>query len=324
MKRIIALVSALLIIFTMVTSCADTVTNSDKLSIVCTTFPQYDWVRQILGDNFDNCSVQILLDSGTDLHNFQPSADDIITIDQADVFIYVGGESDGWVEDVFTNNSGSAEIINLMKLLGEDLLELGHDHDHDHEHEEEHEHNEYCDHEHDEHVWLSLNNAERFCEAITDALCDVDADNADMYRTNCGKYTAELSSLAASYEQAVEGASFDTLVFADRYPFAYLCEDLDITSYAAFDGCSAETEASFETIVSLADKVDELGLTSVVTIDGSDNKIAETVISNTHTKDQDIITLDSLQSVRANDIEAGVTYLSLMEKNLDALTEALN
>lgn len=327
MKKLVALLICIFMILSLV-SCSTTVEDQEgKKSIVCTTFPQYDWTMQILGDRADEWKVTLLLDSGTDLHNFQPSADDIITINTSDVFVYIGGDSDKWVEDVFKTNTTHAELINLMQVLDDDLLEAGHVHEHGHEqeHEEdEHDYNQFCDHEHDEHVWLSLENAEEFCQAISEALCRADSGNAAKYRSNCDAYTNKLEALDERYDDMSENAKFRHLVFADRYPFAYLLEDLDLTAYAAFPGCSAETEASFETIAELAGRVDELNLTSVVVIDGSDRKLAETVISNTATKDQKIVELDSMQSVTAKDIDAGTSYLSVMEKNLEALTAALN
>ncbi len=310
---------------TTLVSCTGTGnTGTGKKSIVCTTFPQYDWTMNILGDRADEWNVTILLDSGTDLHNFQPNAEDIITINSSELFIYVGGDSDGWVEDVFKTNTADTELINLMQTLDDGLLETGHSHTHGEEHDEDHEHNEFCDHEHDEHIWLSLENAEELCEAIAYRLGIIDPDNASVYERNCEAYTEKLEALEEKYENAVETAKHGTLVFADRYPFAYLCEDLGITAYAAFSGCSAETEASFERIVELAAEIDGAGLSAVLVIDSSDHKLAETVISNTKTKDQIIVELDSMQSVTKSDIDAGESYISIMEKNLEALKTALN
>lgn len=325
MKRMISLLICFVMTITLVSCAGVGNTDTGKKSIVCTTFPQYDWTMNILGDKADEWKVSILLDSGTDLHNFQPAAEDIITINSADLFIYVGGDSDGWVEDVFKTNTADTELINLMQTLDDRLLETGHTHDHGHEDDDHgHEHNEFCDHEHDEHIWLSLENAEEFCEAIADRLGIIDPDNASVYNRNCEVYTEKLEALEEKYENAVDTAKHRTLVFADRYPFAYLCEDLGLTAHAAFSGCSAETEASFEKIVELAGEVDNEGLSAVVVIDSSDRKLADTVISNTKTKDQTIVELDSMQSVTRKDIDGGASYLAIMEKNLEALKTALN
>lgn len=324
MKKTVAFLLCLFMLLCVVSCSSDEQGSSDNPSIVCTTFPQYDWTMQILGDKASDWDVSILLDKGTDLHNFQPAAEDILTISNSDLFIFVGGDSDGWVEDVFNTSPSDAKRINLMQCLGDDLLESGHSHDHEHEEDEDHEHNEFCDHEHDEHVWLSLENAEEFCEDICEALCGIDNENSEVYKSNCEEYTKKLERLETEYENAVESAKFRTLVFADRYPFAYLFEDLDITAHAAFSGCSAETEASFERIVELAKEIDENNLNCVIVIEGSDNKLANTVISNTETKDQKIIELNSLQSITGSDIENGTSYLSVMEQNLNSLKEALN
>lgn len=324
MKRIISLLICFVMLLTLVSCTGAGNTETGKKSIVCTTFPQYDWTVNILGDKADEWEVSILLDSGTDLHNFQPSAEDIITVNSCDLFIYVGGESDGWVEDVFKTNTADTELIDLMQTLDGRLLEAGHSHGHEDEHDEDFEHNELCDHEHDEHIWLSLENAEELCEAIAYRLGVIDPDNAQVYERNCESYTEKLEALEEKYQNTVDTAKHRTLVFADRYPFAYLCEDLGLTAHAAFSGCSAETEASFEKIVELAGEVDNEGLSAVVVIDSSDRKLADTVISNTQTKDQTIVELDSMQSVTRKDIDGGASYLAIMEKNLEALKTALN
>ncbi len=304
MKRLFSILIYFIMMAVLVSCGAAKTVDTGKKSIVCTTFPQYDWTMNILGDKADEWNISMLLDGGTDLHNFQPSAEDIITINTSDLLIYVGGGSDGWVEDVFKTNAAHTELIDLMQSLGDEVLE----------------HHRV----HDEHVWLSLENAEELCEVISYRLGIIDPHNAAVYNRNCDAYTEKLELLEERYEAAVDTAKHRTLVFADRYPFAYLCRDLDITVHAAFSGCSAETEASFEKIVELADEVDREGLSAVVVIDSSDRKIAETVISNTKTKDRTIVELDSMQSVTAADIETGVSYLSIMEKNLEALKTALN
>ena len=320
-KRIFALICALIIITTVFAACTKaTGSKDDKLKIVCTTFPQYDWVMQILGEKASLWDTVLLIDSGTDLHNYQPSAEDIVTVNSADLFIYVGGESDGWVEDIFNSDSIDTVRIDLMQVLGDGLLEAGHDHG-DEEHDD---HGEDCEHQHDEHVWLSLDNAEIFCETITDALCGIDPANKQTYEENGKIYTEKLESLDEKYEETVDTAKYNTLVFADRFPFAYLCVEYDIHAHAAFSGCSAETEASFETINELSKELDSAGVGTVIIIDGSDSKLAETVISNTVSKNQKILILDSMQSVTRNDVDAGISYLDKMESNLEVLAEALN
>jgi zinc transport system substrate-binding protein len=310
----------------------------------------------ILGSNPVGAEVTMLLDNGVDLHSYQPTADDILKISTCDMFIYVGGESDEWVEDALKEavNKDMA-VINLLDVLGdsgkeEEVVEGmqeedEHDHDdgdeeehedgeHEEEHEEEHEDGDAEEHEHeheheegeveyDEHVWLSLRNAATLTGYISKELQHIDEKNADIYEKNAEDYIVKLNALDKRYADAVSAASVKTLLFGDRFPFRYLTDDYGLTYYAAFVGCSAETEASFETITFLAEKVDELSLHAVMTIEGKDKRIAETIIQNTKSKDQQILTLDSMQSTTSKDVENGVSYLSVMENNLSVLKEAL-
>lgn len=299
------------------------------LNIVTTIFPEYDWVREILGDNAGNADLTMLLDNGVDLHSYQPTAQDILKISTCDLFIYVGGESDGWVSDALQEAANKdMKVIDLLDVLDDAVkeeeivegMEAGEEHGdgEDEEHEEEEEGPEY-----DEHVWLSLRNAKVLCEAITNALTEIDPDHAADYRSNLTSYSEKLDALDAAYQSAIDSASRKTLLFGDRFPFRYLVDDYGLSYYAAFAGCSAETEASFRTITFLADKVDEFNLTSVLTIESSDQKMAQTIIQNTKEKNQNILTLNSMQSVTSNDVAAGTGYLSIMESNLDVLKEAL-
>ena len=327
MKKIcLVFAMAIVMIFTM-TACGGTAQNKNaaddgKLSVVTTIFPEYDWVREVLGNKTADTDLTLLLNNGTDLHSYQPSAEDIMKIAESDVFIYAGGESDDWVDDVVEKSvTGRTKVINLMDVIGdkakeEEIVEGMQAAEHDHEHEE--------GPEYDEHVWLSLRNAEVIVNEIENALSDADPENADTYEANAEAYVSELKALDGQYEEAVAKAKKKTILFGDRFPFRYMTDDYGIKYYAAFVGCSAETEASFETITFLADKVDELGLTSVLTIDGSDGKIAETIVENTKKKNQKVLTLDSMQSIAAKEIEGGKTYISAMEENLKVLEEALN
>lgn len=353
MKKILAYLLAAFMIIGSLGGCSSTAGTSagkDGLSIVVTIFPEYDWVMNVLGDNPAGAEVTLLLNNGVDLHSFQPNADDIMKIATCDLFIYVGGESDGWVDDALSEAvNKDMVVINLLEELGDSVKEeeivegMQEEDEHDHEHhhdeddddEDEHHHDEDDDeHEHhhhdedeveyDEHVWLSLKNAVVITECISDALQTIDPDNSSVYAGNCADYTSELTALDKAYEEAVDNASGNTLLFGDRFPFRYMTDDYDLNYYAAFVGCSAESEASFETITFLSGKVDELGLRCVLTIEGKDHSIAETIIQNTASKDQKILTLDSMQSVTSADIANGVTYLSLMKENLEVLKEALS
>lgn len=506
--KIISVLIILMIAMEILTGCSnknstgirsnrENINNNDKkISVVSTIFPQYDWVRQIIGENSDNYELTLLLDNGVDLHNYQPSTDDIIKIATCDMFIYVGGESDNWVEDILKNATNEdMVVINLLDVLGdsvkEEEIKEGMQHDHIHTHTSENfedtevqdrslsdwtgewqsvypylldgtldevmeskasegdktasEYHEYYkigyetdvdkieindssitfyknsvastatyeykgfeiltydsgtkgvryqfeavgdtngapryvqfsdhaispgksehfhiyfgdegfdtllkemdnwptyyeeglsgsqiaedmmahehEHESDEHVWLSLKKAQTITNYIAEKLEELDAKNAAIYEKNVNAYHLELESLDKKYQEVVENATCKTLLFGDRFPFRYLVDDYGLDYYAAFSGCSAETEASFETIVFLANKVDELDLNNIMVIETSDQSIAKTIAQNTKRKNQSILTMDSMQSVTSSDIISGVSYLSIMESNLDVLKEALN
>ena len=308
--------------------------------IVCTIFPQYDWTRQILGDNADHMRLSLLLDSRIDMHNYQPSVDDIVRISTCDLFIYVGGSSDAWVEGVLKDAMNQDMLVlNLLDVLGdavkyEEIIEgMEHDdHDHDdddHDHDQDHDHDEdeHDEDEHeadyDEHVWLSLHNAKLFSAVIADALAALDVEHAQAYRANLAAYVAQLDALDATYQRAVSAASVRTLLFGDRFPFRYLVDDYGIAYYAAFPGCSAETEASFETIVFLVRKMDELRLQNILVTESGDKRIAETIARESAIAEPQILVLDAMQSVSTRDVADGISYLAIMERNLDVLKEAL-
>ena len=297
--------------------------DDGKLTVVTTIFPEYDWVMNVLGDNPAGAEVTMLVDNGVDIHSYQPSVSDITLIGTCDVFVYVGGESDQWVADALSQAVNKDMIvIDLMDVLSSSVVEEEVVEGMQADDEEEAEGEEET--EYDEHVWLSLRNAGVIVDAIADALSQADPDNADTYAANAASYNDELTALDARFTDAVAGGSIDTILFGDRFPFRYLTDDYGLNYYAAFVGCSAETEASFETITFLAQKVDELGLHAVLTIDGSDQRIAETIVSNAASSDVQILTMNSMQSVTSADAANGVTYLSAMEDNLNVLTEALS
>lgn len=333
MKKIIAAATALLVAAGMFTGCGASekpTAQGDKLKIVTTIFPEYDWTREILGDQSERTEVTMLLDNGVDLHSYQPTADDLIKIAECDLFIYVGGESDGWVESALASTSNpDRAVINLIDTLGdsvklEEVVEGMQETEHDHEEDEDHAHDaDEQETETDEHVWLSLRNAQAVCQKIAEKLGEIDPEHEQAYTQNALAYIDQLAALDAKYQAAVDAANNKTLVFGDRFPFRYLTEDYGLDYYAAFVGCSAETEASFETIRFLAEKTDALGLSHVLTIENPNHKIAETVVANTSGKNQQVLSMDSMQSVTSKDVAAGATYLSIMEHNLDVLTQAL-
>ena len=303
--------------------------SAKKLSIVCTIFPQYDWVKEILGAKADQAELTLLLDNGVDLHSYQPTAEDIAKIASCDLFIYVGGESDQWVKDALSEATNKdMKVINMLEVLGDSIKEEeiveGMEVEEEEHSEEGNAEGEEAEAEYDEHVWLSLKNAEIICNAIGAALSDINTENADTYKENLSAYEEKLVSLDTEYQNTVASAARTTLLFGDRFPFRYLVDDYGLDYYAAFVGCSAETEASFETIIFLAEKIDELKLPAVCVLESSNQEIAKTIISNTRSKDQKVLVLDSMQSVTAEDVGKGEKYLSIMDQNLEVLNEALN
>lgn len=499
MKKRISIILAVVMALLCLAACGQNKSKysskNDKIKVVTTIFPEYDWVREIAGEN-SNVDITTLLDNGVDLHSYQPTAEDIMKISSCDMFIYVGGESDEWVEDALKESvNKNMKVINLLDVLKDTVKteeampgmqsEEGHNHGYSHfddsdvqdrsltdwsgewqsvypyiengdldevmerkaesgdktaeEYKKYYEtgyktdvekmsingeegtmeftkngvtskakyeykgykiydyssgnrgvcyffesvdnasdapkYVQFSDHgispskaehyhiyagndsfdalseemdnwptyypagmtsneikedmleheekEYDEHVWLSLRNAEKLCDAIADSLCDIDSENKNVYSTNAAVYKNKLKELDDQYRNVVKNSTNKTLLFGDRFPFRYMVDDYGLKYYAAFAGCSAESEASFETISFLAKKVDELGLKNVMTIEKSDKKIANTIISNTKNKNQKIFELNSLQSTTSKDVKNGVTYLSVMKSNLNVLKEAL-
>ena len=340
-------------------------TSKPKLKIVATIFPEYSWTKELLGSHEKDVELTILAKKGVDMHSYQPSAEDILRIANCDLFLYVGGESDKWVDKALKEGGNpKRRVLNLMKLMGDrakveeevDGMEKHDHHEHDkdaharqekdkqdekhehhdkdkheekHEHEKEHnkdEHDGKVHHEqpeYDEHVWLSLKNADIVCKAIAEELAALDSKNAETYRANYTAYSKKMAALDAKYKEAVTKAPVKTVLFGDRFPFRYLTDDYGLQYYAAFNGCSAETEASFATVAFLAKKTDELKLPAVLTIEGRQHKLAQTIVENTKAKKQKVLVLNSMQSVTEEEIKKGITYLAVMEQNLNVLREAL-
>ena len=310
MRRIVSCLLAALLLIAPLSGCAAAPTGeTDRPKIVTTIFPLYDWTKNLLGSRADETELVMLLDDGVDMHSFQPSVADMVTVSSCDLLIYVGGESDEWIEDAIAERANPDMIVlNLMEVLGERGLR-----------EELVEGMEgEAEDEPDEHIWLSLRNAELLCGSIRDALTELDGGHRSEYETACEAYCAELRALDAAYRETVEAAAQHTLIFADRFPFRYLTEDYGLDYYAAFAGCSAETEASFATVIFLAGKLDELGLKQLCVIETSDGKLARTVIENTKSGEIGVQTLHSMQGAVGEE-----DYLSLMERNLEAIKEAL-
>lgn len=308
MKRTLALLLALTML--LLAACSAAPAQREKPQIVTTIFPIYDWTRQLLGDRAEAVDLVLLLDDGVDIHSFQPSVADLLLLTDCDLLIYVGGESDAWIDEALRDNPNpKRSVLRLMDVLGERALQEELVEGMEGEAEETP----------DEHVWLSLKNARLFCTAISDMLRKMDGEHARSYEAAFAVYDAKLELLDADYRAAVETAAHHTLLVADRFPFRYLTEDYGLDYYAAFTGCSADTEASFATVIFLADKLNELGLKHICQIETSDGRLADTVKRTAEREDLGILTLHSMQGAVGEE-----SYLSLMAKNLDVLKEALS
>ena len=316
--------------------------EQSKLSIVTTIYPEYAWTKEILGSRADSVNLTLLMKNGVDLHSYKPTAQDIAKIASADMVVYVGGESDEWIKKALeaTPKKGRSEI-NLMEALGDRVkaeevvegMQAEHEEHHHGEHadpstssgtKEHHHHDHEEEVENDEHVWLSLKNAEILVQKITEELSNIDPAHASLYNQNSTTYVAKIKALDGDYRTAVERAARKTVLFGDRFPFRYLVDDYGIKYYAAFVGCSAESEASFETIAFLAGKMDSLSLPAIFTIEKGNQKIANAVLAaSKKSKEAQILTLNSMQSVTEQQIIDGMDYLSIMKSNLDVLKNAL-
>lgn len=316
-KRSISIILCLLLTCSLFVGCSSK-KDDEGFDIICTVFPIYDWVRQCLKD-IDGVSVALLVDNGTDPHSYNATAEDIATITSCDMMIYVGGESDKWVETALSN--ATKPTPTTLRLL--DMMEnRAHG---------EHGHGEICEEEHDhsigaydEHVWLSLKNASMLTARISERIASCLPEKADKIKENTNAYVAEINALDTELSTTVSGAERRTLLFADRFPFGYLIEDYELEYYAAFSGCSADSEASFATVISLTQKLNELDLPCVLVLESSDKKLADTVISGSESTNVKILTLDSMQSITEKDIADGsVKYIEIMKRNASVLKEAL-
>ena len=315
LKRILVILLIPVLLFFLPSGCRPFEADG-RINVVCTIFPQYDWLCRILGDNHDRINPVLLVKNGTDMHSYQPAAADIARISSCDMLIYTGGESESWVKEVLRDKvNKNMIVIDLLEELGSRVKE---------ERGSDTETQTIDGAVPDEHIWLSLDNAVILCRVIEEQLSLLDPENAEIYADHLTAYTMKLSELDGEYRRAVDEAYLHTLVFADRFPFIYLTGEYNLDYYAAFPGCSAETEASFETVVLLAGKIDELNLKVVLVTESSDEKLAQTIVKNTVKKNQQILRLDSMQSISLGDIAQGISYLQIMENNLKVLKAALS
>ena len=299
--------------------------DSGKIRAVATIFPEYDFLRQIGGDHLE---LTMLLKPGAESHSFEPTPADMITVSQSDLFVYVGGDSDAWVETILESvDVSEKEIVTLMdcvETVAEEDVEGMETHGHAHDHEDEDPTAADGDHEEaeqDEHVWISPRNAVRIVEKLRDALIAVDPENAGDYTQNAADYIDRLNRLDQEFQETVDTAKRHTILLGDRFPFRYLADAYGLDYYAAFPGCSSESEASAKTIAFLIDKVKEEKIPVVFSIELSNEKMTDSICEATGaTKLQ----LHSCHNVTRDDFEQGITYLDLMERNVQALKEALN
>lgn len=324
MKRLISILLIALLIITVSAGCqskdkvkseAEVPDRSEKISVVATIFPQYDFTRQIAGDKAE---VTMLLKPGAESHSFEPTPQDIIKIQNCDVFIYVGGENDEWVDSILDSidqsNIKVVKLLDCVDVLGEEVKEGMEAEAEDHGEGED-------DVEYDEHVWTSPQNAVTITNVIRDVLCFVDVPNAEAYQANAENYTKQLNQLDAAFRDVVDNANRKTIVFGDRFPLRYFTEAYGLDYWAAFPGCSTESEPSAATIAYLADKIKAEKIPVVFQIELSSGNVAQSIAEATGAK---VMTFYSCHNLSKTDFENGATYLSLMEKNVEALKEALN
>lgn len=336
MKRFFSLFLALVLSVSLCACAPQQAPVSEKLSVVTTLFPYYDFARAIARDRAD---ITLLLSPGREAHSFEPTPLDAVTISEADVFLYNGGEGEYWVEEMLEaageHISVTARMMDYVDALDEEFVEGmqgtdSHDHDHAHDHDahddrEEHDHDEHEEHgsdaiEYDEHIWTSPRNAIVLCRAVCDALCEADAANETFYRANCEDYCAQLSALDERFSSLCDAAPQKLLIFADRFPMLYFCKEYGLSYRAAFHGCSSDTEPSLATLRFLIDKVEEANISTVYTVDLGTKKIADVVSECTGCTQE---TLWSMQTISRADFDAGETYLTLMERNYEALRKGL-
>lgn len=315
MKKIIPIICSVCILLLSLCSCG-TEADSGKLKIVTTMFPAYDFARNIAGDNAD---VSLLLPAGVESHSFEPTPKDMVKIENCDIFICNGGESESWVESLLDSGEGDFSVVRMIdsaeeNLLEEDEGEDGHDHDEDHNHGE-------GEIEYDEHIWTSPTICAKICNDITAAICAEDSANSKIYEANLDEYTDKLKQLDSDFKNVVNSAKRKEFIFGDRFPFKYFADEYGLTYYAAFPGCSSQTEPSAATIAKLINKTSEDNIPAVFYIEMSNRSVADTLAESTGAKE---LLFHSCHNLTKDEMQRGEDYLSLMNKNLENLKIALN
>ena len=302
------------------TGCNKNKDNENKLTIVTTNFPSYDFARAVVKDNKD-VELKMLLKPGAESHDFEPTPQDIIDIKNSDLFIYTGGESDEWISDILDDiDTDKTKVIKMMDLVDvkeEEIVEGMEDE----EHEEEEEHHDEEEVEYDEHVWTSPVNAIKIVNALRDEVVSIDNDNKKVYEDSTKEYTDKLEKIDNEFKDIVKNAKRKEIIFGDRFPLRYFVDEYNLKYYAAFPGCSAQTEASAKTISYLVDKVKKDKIPVVFHIELSNGKIAEAISKETGAK---VLEFNTAHNISQKDFDAGVTYVDIMEENTKVLKEALN
>ena len=310
-----------------------------KYSIVSTSFPGYDFARAVAGNNTE-VSVKMLLKPGAESHTFEPTPQDILTIKNSNLFLYGGGDSDEWVKKVISEidpkKTKVMKLVDLVKTKNEEVVEgmqededdHKDDHDHDHKHDHDHDHNHKHGHDHkeeepevDEHVWTSLKNAKEITEKILKAALEFDKAEEKKLSENTKNYTDKIAAVDQKIGEMVKIAKRKEIIVGDRFPLRYFVDDYGIKYYAAFPGCSEQTEANVKTVSFLVKKIKEDKIPAVFKIELSNGLIAETLAKETGAK---ILEIQSAHNISEKDFECGVTYVDLMERNFEVLKEALN
>ena len=319
-SKILLIFVALVFSIVSLTGCNKNKDNENKLTIVTTNFPSYDFARAVVKDNKD-VELKMLLKPGAESHDFEPTPQDIIDIKNSDLFIYTGGESDEWISDILDDiDTDKTKVIKMMDLVDvkeEEIVEGMEDE----EHEEEEEHHDEEEVEYDEHVWTSPVNAIKIVNALRDEVVSIDNDNKKVYEDSAKEYTDKLEKIDNEFKDIVKNAKRKEIIFGDRFPLRYFVDEYNLKYYAAFPGCSAQTEASAKTISYLVDKVKEDKIPVVFHIELSNGKIAEAISKETGAK---VLEFNTAHNISQKDFDAGVTYVDIMEENTKVLKEALN
>ncbi|MEE0264144.1 MAG: metal ABC transporter substrate-binding protein [Acutalibacteraceae bacterium] len=310
-KKTLLLITMFIISVALLTACtASQQADNGKINIVSTIFPQYDFAREIAGDK---ANLKMLIQPGGEAHTYEPTPQDIINIQEADVFLYIGGENDAWVDDIL--KSIDTSNIQVVKLIDTVELQCVGETEHNHTHNSEH------SHEFDEHIWTSPVNAQKMVQAISEAVCKADSQNEDYYKNNTKLYCDKLNELDENFKNITSISKRNELVFGDRFPLIYFTNEYGLTYHAAFPGCSSESEPSASDIAKLTDIVKKNNIPVILKIELSNSSVADTIASETSAK---VCTFYTCHNLSKEQFDNGESYISMMTENLETLKTALN